>query len=80
MHQREKIKKLFEERPDTWIPLHEFLEIAAQYGARILELRRRGMNIENKTRHLEGRTLSWFRWVQLIEDKKGQFEYENLLR
>jgi hypothetical protein len=46
--QRKSIKDLFESQPNEWIPLPEIMEYAAQYNARILELRRLGMNIVNK--------------------------------
>jgi hypothetical protein len=38
---------------------------AAQYNARVLELRRLGFNIENKTERVEGVRHSWFR---LLDD------------
>jgi hypothetical protein len=34
---------------------------AAQYNARILELRRMGFNVENRIERVEGSRLSWFR-------------------
>jgi hypothetical protein len=45
----------------TWVSLLEIRNCAAQYNARILELRRLGFRIENKIREIEGKRLSWFR-------------------
>lgn len=70
--QRERLKKMFEESPNEWIPLPRILLMGlAQYGARILELRRSGMNIENRTERHKGTTHSWFCYVP---DPKGQGE------
>ena len=48
----------------SWVPLPEILALGiAQYSARILELRRLGFNIENKTEWANGARHSWFRLV-----------------
>jgi hypothetical protein len=58
---REKILELFEARPNQWIPLPTILRLGvAQYNSRILELRRAGYIIENKTEYAEGVKHSWF--------------------
>jgi hypothetical protein len=50
----------------SWVPLPEILALGiAQYNARILELRRRGFAIENKTERVNGARHSWFRLVQI---------------
>jgi hypothetical protein len=47
--QQEKILRLLQSRPNEWVGLPNILSLGvAQYGARILELRRMGYNIENK--------------------------------
>ncbi|HLV85811.1 MAG TPA: hypothetical protein VKV39_02470 [Candidatus Sulfotelmatobacter sp.] len=60
--QRERILALLSSRPGQWIGLPEILDLGfAQFGARILELRRTGHQIENKTEHRDGKVLSWYR-------------------
>lgn len=50
----------------SWVPLPEILALGiAQYNARILELRRLGFVIENKTERVNGARHSWFRLVQV---------------
>jgi hypothetical protein len=52
----------FESRHDEWISLTEILKLnIAQFGARILELRRDGHIIRNKTEHRDGKVFSWYR-------------------
>ena len=71
MSQRERIKQLFLSKPNEWIPLPTFLDMRiSQYGARIMELRRRGMTILNKTARVNRETHSWFKYVP--EDSNGQ--------
>jgi hypothetical protein len=45
----------------AFVPLPEILKHAAQYSARIHELRRMGFKIENKTEIRDGVRHSWFR-------------------
>ncbi len=46
----------------SWVSLPQILKLGiAQYNARILELRRLGFNIENKTERVNGARYSWFR-------------------
>ncbi len=48
----------------SWVPLPQILALGiAQYNARILELRRLGFVIENKTERVNGARHSWFRLV-----------------
>ncbi len=63
MTQTEEMKKLFELRPFQWIPLPSLMKIAAQYNARISELRGDGMNIKNKTEKVNGKKHSWYRYL-----------------
>jgi hypothetical protein len=45
-----------------WVPLPTILALGiAQFGARILELRRSGYTIRNKTEYRDGKVLSWYR-------------------
>jgi hypothetical protein len=75
--QRKSIKDLFESQPNVWIPLYEIMEYAAQYNARILELRRSGMCIRNKrvvTKDENGQrqTKSWY----MYDTCHGRIRYE----
>lgn len=59
---RAKIRTLLEAWRGEWVPLPAILKLGvAQYNARILELRRGGLAIENKTEWRNGRKLSAFR-------------------
>jgi hypothetical protein len=52
----------FQSHHDEWISLTEILKLnIAQFGARILELRRDGHIIRNKTEHRDGKVFSWYR-------------------
>lgn len=72
--QRDKILRLLQERHGDWVPLPEILALgAAQYGARILELRRQGFQIQNRTEHRNGKVHSWFRIP--LEQQRGLFAH-----
>jgi hypothetical protein len=44
------------------VPLPDILSLGfSQFGARILELRRDGHTILNKTEHRDGKVLSWYK-------------------
>lgn len=66
--QRDRILALLKEREGHWVPLYEITALAAQYNTRVLELRRAGHIIENRTEHRDGVVHSWFR----IVPPKGQ--------
>jgi hypothetical protein len=58
------ILRLLIEARGSWVPLPEILKCAAQYSARVCELRKLGFNIENRTeRRPDGARHSWFRLV-----------------
>jgi hypothetical protein len=60
LNQRKRILELLRSHDGAWVPLPEILDLqVAQYGARILELRRAGYQIENRQ---EGEH-SWFRLI-----------------
>ena len=61
--QRDRILRRLEEREGRWVPLYEILPLAAQYGARLFELRRMGYRIENRVERCNGVVRSWFRLV-----------------
>ncbi len=58
--QRARILRLLIQSGD-WVPLPRLVQIAAQYSARVYELRRLGFTIANKTRVVDGKRHSWFR-------------------
>ena len=63
-HQQRRILDLLLESPNQWVRLPEILALGiAQYGARILELRREGFQIENRTAWVGSKRNSWFRIV-----------------
>jgi hypothetical protein len=60
--QRSRLLSLLQSRRGQWVPLPEILTLGfSQFGARILELRRIGHAITNKTEHRAGKVLSWYR-------------------
>lgn len=76
--QRERVLALLKAHEGRWVPLPDILALGiAQFGARILELRRSGHVIENRIeRDDNGIVHSWYRLVpkheqmQLIEMAK----------
>ena len=66
-NQKERIRDMFLKRPNEWVSLLEILGLyIAQYNARIYELRRDGMNIENKIQVIDGSRNTWFRYIPTI--------------
>jgi hypothetical protein len=62
--QSERLLVLLRSAHGAWVPLPEILALGiAQYGARILELRRSGLHIENRIESVGGVRHSWFRLV-----------------
>jgi hypothetical protein len=63
--QREHILRLLTDARGAWVPAPEIMACAAQYNARIFELRRRSFTIENRTEtdSETGARHSWFRLV-----------------
>lgn len=59
--QRGEILALLVNARGEWVGLPEIMKCAAQYNARVLELRRLGFNIENRTETVNGERHSWFR-------------------
>src|SRR2546430_2516570 len=64
--QRTRIFHLLIDARGGWVPLPEILACAAQYNARILELRRMGFSVENRTERVDGVRHSWFRLVSWL--------------
>ena len=59
--QRDKILDLLISARGDWVPLPKITDCAAQYNARIFELRRLGFRIKNRTQEVNGAKHSWFR-------------------
>jgi hypothetical protein len=55
------ILRLLIDAHGAWVPLPEIMACAAQYNARIFELRRLGFHVENRTEMVIGFRHSWFR-------------------
>ncbi len=62
------ILRLLIDARGAWVPLPEIMACAAQYNARIFELRRCGFTIENRTETVNGVRHSWFRLVPPSEN------------
>jgi hypothetical protein len=59
--QKEKILALLKKYEGEWVPLPSILALGvAQYNTRILELRREGFKIANRTEREGMRRISWF--------------------
>ena len=61
--QRGRILELLIAARGNWVPLPKIQACAAQYNARVFELRRLGFRIANKTRDENGQRHSFFRLV-----------------
>jgi hypothetical protein len=59
--QRAAILNLLISARGGWVPLPKITDCAAQYNARIFELRNLGFQIKNRTEVVEGARHSWFR-------------------
>jgi hypothetical protein len=60
--QRAAILRLLIEARGAWVPLPEIMACAAQYNARILELRRDGFNIPKpRVEIINGQKHTWYR-------------------
>ncbi len=59
--QRSKILAELVSARGAWVPLPRVTRHAAQYNARIFELRRMGFRIANRTEEVSGARHSWFR-------------------
>ena len=63
--QSDRILSILRSANGTWVPLPEILALGiAQYNSRIWDLRKRGLNIENRTETVDGVRHSWFRFVE----------------
>jgi hypothetical protein len=58
--QRSQILNLLVAARGDWVPLPKVQACAAQYNARVFELRRLGYRITNRTREVDGQRHSWF--------------------
>jgi|GEM_PF-1867463 len=67
--QRERIYNLLVCAQGDWVELPKIAACAAQYNARVFELRRLGFRIENRTKEIDGVRQSWFRLVSASSDR-----------
>ena len=73
--QRNRLLDVFTKAHGAEISLPEILELRiSQFGARILELRREGHVIKNRTEYRDGKILSWYR----LEPRPGEITRESL--
>ena len=56
-----RILKLLTDANGAWVPTPKLLKLAAQYSARVRELRLAGYEIENRTQMINGERHGWFR-------------------
>jgi hypothetical protein len=56
-----RILKLLTDAKGAWVPMPELMKLAAQYSARVKELRDAGFAIENRTETVDGVRHGWFR-------------------
>jgi hypothetical protein len=75
--QRDAILGLLVSARGGWVELPEIMRLAAQYNARLWELRRLGFKIENRIRDVGGIRHSWFRLVPSEQAKAIRPEPRN---
>lgn len=77
LSQKDRLRNLFESRRGQWIPLPEIADMRImQYGRVVHEIRREGLNIENKTQFINGVQHSWFRYVPCAAAYKKQEKFD----
>ena len=78
--QQQKIYNLLKSHGNDWVALPEILSLGvAQYNSRILDLRREGYVIENKTQVVRGTKYSWYRLVVNIGEQET-FDFADMGR
>ena len=68
INQCDKILRLLQSKHEVGLP--EILPLAAQYNARLSELREAGHDIRNRTKRVDGVKHSWYRLVDKTEQEK----------
>src|SRR5437879_3882273 len=76
--QRSQILGLLIAARGDWVSLPKITECAAQYNARIFELRRLGFRITNRIREVSGHRHSWFRLESTPADVRNPQEIKDL--
>jgi hypothetical protein len=65
--QQQKLKALLLRAHGEWVELPEILDLKiSQFGARVLELRRMGYDIQNRQETRDGKKRSWYRLVPSV--------------
>jgi len=73
MTQRDRLRELFKSRKGEWVSLNEILDMRiGQYNSRIFDLRRNGMDIQNRTQMVDGVVHSWYGYE--IKEKQKEFD------
>ncbi|NQT23274.1 MAG: hypothetical protein HQ579_07570 [Candidatus Omnitrophica bacterium] len=69
MTQKDRLRNFFQSCPGQWIALTTILDMRiSQYGSRILDLRREGMQIDNKVvKVVNGQKWTAFRYRPQVE-------------
>lgn len=75
--QEEEVLGFLQENANRWVPSYALSNIALQYNARIFTLRRKGHDIENRTRQLNGQTHGEFRY-NAPRGQRGLFSEKEL--
>ncbi len=75
--QRQRILELLLSARGDWVPLPRVQACAAQYNARLYELRRLGFRITNRIREVSGQRHSWFR-IEPAVTPVNRSEHENI--
>jgi hypothetical protein len=78
--QRGRILQLLIATRGDWVPLPTIADCAAQYNARIHELRRLGFLIENRTKRIDGVKHSWFRLARGPEQLAPTAEPDRMVK
>lgn len=73
------LARLIKARGD-WVPLPEIMACAAQYNARVFELRKLGFEIENRTETVNGERHSWFRLAPSIKPESESIAESDFMR
>jgi hypothetical protein len=78
--QRDRLRELLLAAHGGWIPLPQILELKiSQFGARLLELRRLGYRIVNRTENVNGKKCSWYK-LEPASTPDRHSEHQNISR
>lgn len=76
--QQQKIYDLLRQHTNAWVSLPSLMALGvAQYNSRILDLRRMGYIIENRTQVVNGVKHSWYRLVVNVGEQE-KFDFADM--